>query len=192
MRRVWLAARPGRLAPRVPKAALWTAAAVVAMGSGYVISAFVSESGPFHPGPFGRQTVLRALPDDFPTPPNATLDFAGRGSLLPYQVHWKSTEPLAELGGYYTELLAEDGWEIMLIEPEPGILRIRTAHFDVTDNMDAFAELQVTGSEIAISNVTLEFLLLPTSKVPGYDRWLADRDAALASDVAGTSSSGEN
>ena len=191
IRGAWRAARAGQLVNRAPKVALWTAVAVLAMGSGYVVSAYVSQSGPFHPGPFARHTVLRALPDDFPAPPDATIEHAGRGSLLPYQVNWRSTQPLRELASYYTERLSEGGWELMLVEPESGLLRIRTAHFDETDNMDGFAELRVSGSETAVSNVTLEFLLLPTSKVPGYERWLADKDAALASDVAGISSPGD-
>ncbi len=164
----------GPFARRVPQFAVWAVAAVVAMSSGYVVSAFVSQNGPFQPGNFGRQTVLGAVPDDFPVPPEATIQDAGPGTLLPYRVEWQTEAPVSEVAGMYERELADGTWEIVLEDTGEDDVRLRTAHLDLTGFMDVFAEVRVADSEGG-SAVSLEFTLLPTTRVPGFDDWYADK-----------------
>ena len=189
LRRAWRALRPPQIRAWAPGGAVWAAAAVVALTSGFVVAGFVSQSGPFKPGPFSRQTVLRALPDDFPVPADTKLHGAGRGTLLPYQVDWETTLPVADVFRFYEEQLSEGIWTVLLAETDEASVSLRTARFNQQGEMDVFADvraLTIAGG----SAVTLQFTLIPTNRVPEFDRWLAERDE-LQSGVLGTESPSE-
>jgi hypothetical protein len=165
----------GPVAERVPVPVVWTVMAVVAVSSGYVVSAFVSQNGPFQPGHFGRQTVLAALPEDFPVPPEATIEDAGRGTVLPYRIEWQSGEPVSEVAGALRTKLADGTWEIVLEEGEEDDVLLRTARLDLAGFMDVFAEVRVIDWQGG-SAVSLEFTPLPTDRVPGFEDWLEDKE----------------
>ena len=158
---------------KVPGYALAAAAALGALSLGYVVSAFVSESGPFQPDPFGRQAVLRILPSDFPLLGAASLEDAGRGTLLPYRVVWQTEQPISEVAGLLRRQLDDGAWEVMLVDEEGESVIFRTAHVDDDGDMDLFAELEVTSSGDG-SLVNLEFTPLPIQQVPDYEEWLIE------------------
>ncbi len=68
-------------------------------------------------------------------------------------------------------------WQIVLSDGGEGAVRLRTVRMDLGGLMDVFAEVRVIDLGDG-SAVSLEFTLIPTTKVPGFDDWLADRDAA--------------
>jgi hypothetical protein len=53
--------------------------------------------------------------------------------------------------------------------------------------MDLFGEVKIVRSSGG-TFVSLEFTPLPTTKVPGFDDWLANRDASQLEDVDGLNS----
>ena len=173
-RRERSAGRPGQLIDRLPRFTLWTTVALLALSSGYLVSAFVSQNGPFRAGPFGRQAVLRALPSDFPVPPESTVEDAGRGTLLPYRVEWRTTEPTGEVAGLPRRRLDDGNWEIVLAEGDETQLRLRTIRLGIDGVIELFAEVRVTESADG-SALHVEFTPLPTSLVPGFEDWLADK-----------------
>ena len=172
----WFALRRERLGLQLPRLALGITVALVALSSGYLLSAFVSQNGPFRAGPFDRQTVLRALPADFPLPPESTIEHAGRGALLPYRVQWQSTQPTSEVASLLRRKLDVGDWEIVLADGDENGLRLRTVRNGIDGEMEFFGEVTVAESEDG-TVTQLEFTPIPTTLVPGFDDWLADRDA---------------
>ena len=183
-RRPRFAFRPKQLLPQLPRLAIFTALALAAFSSGYVVSAFVSHNGPFKVGPFDRQRVLEALPADFPLPGGSTIEEAGRGTLLPYRIEWQSAHGYREVAGLYRSELDKGDWEIGLEESDESELLLRAMRFDTTGEMDLFAEIQVAESDGG-SAIQLEFILLPVTNVPGFDEWIADREANQQSEALG-------
>ena len=179
-----LAFRPKALLPQLPRLAIFTALALAAFSSGYVVSAFVSHNGPFKVGPFDRQRVLEALPADFPLPGGSTIEDAGRGTLMPYRIEWQSAYEYSEVASLYRSELDKGDWEIGLEESAESGLMLRAMRFDISGEMDLFAEIQVAESDGG-STIQLEFILLPVTNVPGFDEWLADREANQQSDALG-------
>ena len=165
------AANPSQPEPRL---AMGAALAVVGLTFGYLLSAYVSNNEPFRQDPFGRQTVLQALPDDFPLPDGGEVEHAGRGSLLPYRVEWQSERPVSEVASAVGRKIEEGPWELVLVEDGGGILRLRTVRLDLGGYMDMFAELQVSGVDGG-SVMSLEFTPMPTKDVAGLDDWLGNR-----------------
>ena len=176
--------RPNQLLPQLPRLAIFTALALAAFSSGYVVSAFVSHNGPFKVGPFDRQRVLEALPADFPLPGGSTIEEAGRGTLLPYRIEWQSEHEYGEVAGLYRSELDKGDWEIGLEESAESDLLLRAMRFDSTGEMDLFAEIQVAESDGG-SAIQLEFILLPVTNMPGFDEWIADREANQQSEALG-------
>ncbi|MCH8849644.1 MAG: hypothetical protein IIC89_02315, partial [Chloroflexi bacterium] len=87
---------------------------------------------------------------------------------------------------FYEEQLAEGIWTLLLAEPDEDSESLRTTRFNQQGEMDVFADvraLTIAGG----SAVTLQFTLIPTNRVPEFDRWLAERDE-LQSGVLGTES----
>ena len=68
-------------------------------------------------------------------------------------------------------------WQIVLSDGGEGVVRLRTVRMDLAGLMDVFAEVRVTALGDG-SAVSLEFTLIPTTKVPGFADWLADREAS--------------
>ncbi len=188
--RAWRTVRMGPALQLVRPAAFWTIVAVAAAASGYMLSAFVSESPPFQPDLFGRQAVLRALPADFPVPPAARVKDAGAGTLLPYRVEWQTDDSVSEVAGLFGERLDNGTWQILLADGDATKVRLRTARLDVTGSMDLFGEVKIVRSNGG-SLVSLEFTPLPTNKVPGFDDWLANRDTSQLEDADSLNSGGE-
>ena len=181
-RRAWRTVRRGPALRLLRPAAFWTATAVAAAASGYMLSAFVSESPPFQPDLFSRQVVLRALPADFPVPASASVKDAGEGMLLPYRVEWQADESVSEVAGLFRQRLDNGTWQILLAEGDATNVRLRTARLDVTGTMDLFGEVKIVRSNGG-RFISLEFTPLPTIKMPGFDDWLAHRDASQLEDV---------
>ncbi len=179
-----LAFRPKRLLPQLPRLAIFTALALAAFSSGYVVSAFVSHNGPFKVGPFDRQRVLEALPADFPLARGSTVEDAGRGTLMPYRIEWQSAYEYNEVAGLYRSELDNGDWEIGLEESGESGLLLRVMRFDTVGEMEFFAEIQVAESAEG-SAIQLEFIILPVTEVPGFDEWFADREANQQSDTLG-------
>ncbi len=179
-----LAFRPKSLLPQLPRLAIFTALALAAFSSGYVVSAFVSHNGPFKVGPFDQQRVLEALPVDFPLPRGSTVEDAGRGTLMPYRIEWQSAYEYNEVAGLYRNEFDEGDWEIGLEESDESELLLRVMRFDIAGEMEFFAEIQVAESAGG-SAILLEFIILPVTKVPGFDEWFADLEANQQSDTLG-------
>jgi hypothetical protein len=134
--------------------------------------AYVSGNGPFHTDPyFGRGQVLRALPADFPVPPQAHIDGAGSGSHLPYRVEWQSDARTSDVAGLMRTQLDDGTWRIVDSSDADGTVHLRSARAGSGASPPVIAEIAVSaaGSD---SRVRLEFSPLPASTVPGYDAWL--------------------
>ena len=162
------------LGHREPRLAMGAALAVIGLTSGYLLSAYVSNNEPFRQDPFGRQTVLQALPDDFPLPDSGVVERAGRGTLLPYRVEWVSDRPVSEVAGVIGRKIEEGPWELVLVEDHGGVMRLQTVRLDPGGYMDMFAELQVSDIDGG-SVMSLEFTPMPTKNVAGLDDWLGNR-----------------
>lgn len=177
----WSALRPQAVTRRLPRLALGAAALMIAIGSGYALSAYVSQNGPFKPSEslFGRQTVLAALPEDFPILVGATIEDAGRGTLLPYRLSWTTAQPASEVAGLFRRALNDGSWEIVLANGGDDGLQLRTIRLAPNGEIELFGDVQIA-REGEGSAIQLEFTLLPSSRVPGFDQWLADRDAEAA------------
>ncbi|HXF52467.1 MAG TPA: glycosyltransferase family 87 protein [Dehalococcoidia bacterium] len=152
----------------------WAALAVGSVAAGYLLSAFVSHSGPFRPDPFARDAVLRALPYDFPAPPHASIEDAGKGELLPYRVEWTAPAPAGEVAGVIKRRLNDGNWEIVMDESRPDGARLRVLRYSVTGNLDLIGEVTVQPAGRG-SSLKLEFTPLPTNRVKGYDEWRRSR-----------------
>lgn len=157
-----------------PRLAMGVALAVIGLTSGYLLSAYVSNNEPFRQDPFGQQTVLQALPEDFPLPDVGVVQRAGRGSVLPYRVEWQSGQPVSEVAGAIRRKIEEGPWELVLVEDGDGVLRLQTVRLDLGGYMDMFAELRISGVDGG-SVVSLEFTPMPTKNVAGLDDWLDNR-----------------
>ncbi len=152
----------------------WAALAAGSVAAGYLLSAFVSQSGPFRPDPFARDAVLRALPYDFPAPPQASIEDAGRGELLPYRVEWTAPAPAGEVAGVIKRRLNDGNWEIVMDESRPDGARLRALRYSVTGDLDLIGEVVIRPAERG-SSLKLEFTPLPTNRVKGYEEWRRNR-----------------
>ena len=86
----------------------------------------MSGNGPFRADPyFGRSQVLRALPTDFPAPPQASIDGAGAGSHLPYRVEWESDAPTSDVAGLMRQRLDDGTWRVFDSTEADGAIRLR-------------------------------------------------------------------
>ena len=150
------------------------ALAVIGLTSGYLLSAYVSNNAPFRQDPFGQQTVLQALPDDFPLPDTGVVESAGRGSLLPYRVEWQSDQPVSEVASVIGRKIEEGPWELVLVEDGDGVLRLQTVRLDLGGYMDVFAELRISDVDGG-SITTLEFSPVPAQNVAGLNDWIDNR-----------------
>lgn len=165
-----------RMMPRrFTRRAAWTAVAACSLAAGYVLSAFVSASGPFRPDPFGRDAVLKALPTDFPLPPQATLHDVGKGQFLPYRVEWTADAPAGEVAGIVKRRLSDGNWEVVMSEDQPGGARLRAFRYAPTGATDLMGEVFVEPAEDG-ALLRLEFAPLPTKRIKGYEEWRRDRD----------------
>jgi hypothetical protein len=171
-------AAPQRIAmPRLafgamPRAGAWSALAGVALITGYGASAYVSGSGPFHhDADFGRAAVLRALPSDFPAPDRSRVQSAGAGSHLPYRVEWDVDGATSEVAGILRQRLADGTWKIVDSQTDGGDVRLRAARPAAGAAPPVVSEIDIAPSGRG-SRVRLEFSPLPSSLVPGYQRWL--------------------
>lgn len=152
----------------------WTsgAAAMIAVGAGCLGAAYVSGSGPFRDAAyFDRTTVLRALPADFPLPPEAELDSVGAGAQLPYRVRWQSRQPASEVAGLMRVRLADGSWKIAGDADSAGAVTLRSARPALGDAPPVLVQVRIAPDGDG-SSVQLEFAPLPVSLVPGYDAWL--------------------
>ena len=162
----------GSVISYAPKLLAWSALAIVAAFVGYASSAYISGNGPFHNDSyFGRSQVLRALPADFPAPPQASLEGAGAGSHLPYRVEWKSPAPTSDVAGLMRKQLNDGTWRVVDSSDADGAIRLRSTRAAAGGVPPIIAEIAVTAAG-AGSKVLLEFTPLPASTVPGYDNWL--------------------
>ena len=162
----------GSVISYAPKFAAWSALAVAAALVGYVSSAYISGNGPFRTDSyFGRNQVLRALPADFPAPPQASLEGAGAGSHLPYRVEWQSSAPTSDVAGLMREQLNDGTWRVVDSSEADGTIKLRSTRAAVGGVPPIIAEIAVTAAGDG-SKVLLEFSPLPASTVPGYDNWL--------------------
>lgn len=152
----------------------WSVLAAGSMAAGYVLSAFVSGSGPFRPDPFGREAVLRALPDDFPVPPEASLEAAGPGRELPYRVEWTAPEPAGEVAGVIKRRLSDGNWQVIMSEDQPGGARLRAVRYAPAGFTDLIGEIAIVPDGSG-STLRLEFTPLPTNRVRGYEEWKNER-----------------
>jgi hypothetical protein len=170
-RRWSLAMRPLAL-PAMRRASVLAAAAVVGVSAGYAGGAYVSGSGPFRADPyFARRAVLRALPSDFPVPPAAKVDDAGSGTHLPYRVEWETPDQSSDVAGLMRRKLGGGTWQIVESSDDGQVVRLRSARNASSGGLPFIAEIDITRSGSG-SKVKLEFSPLPSSLVPGYDRWL--------------------
>ncbi len=165
------AANPSQPEPRL---ALGVALAVIGLTVGFLVSAYVSNNEPFRQDPFGQHTVLQALPEDFPLADVGTLEYAGRGSLLPYRVEWQSEQPVSEVAGVVGRKIQDGPWELVLVEDGDDVLRLRTVRLDLGGYMDMFAELQVSGVDGG-SVMSIEFTPMPTKNIAGLNDWIGNR-----------------
>jgi hypothetical protein len=172
------AAAPYRIAmPRfafgsMPRAGAWAALAGVALVAGYGASAYVSGSGPFHRDAyFGRAAVLRALPADFPALDGSHVQNAGAGSHLPYRIEWDVEGTTSEVAGIMRQRLADGTWKIVDSQADGGDVRLRTARGAAGGAPPVVGEIDIVAAGGG-SRVRLEFSPLPSSLVPGYQRWL--------------------
>jgi hypothetical protein len=171
-----VAATPGRTrrftpALRVPQLVTVTVACVAALALGCVATAYVSGSGPFASDRyFGRAQVLRALPADFPPPPDAQLRGAGAGERLPYRIEWTTDARTSEVAGVMREQLDDGSWSIVAPadDGDPATVDLRSAR---GGSAPVIAEVNIEPRRDG-SRVRLEFSPLPASSVPGYDEWL--------------------
>ena len=147
------------------------ALAVIGLTSGYLLSAYVSNNAPFRQDPFGQQTVLQALPDDFPLPDAAEIANTGRGSFLPYRVELLSEQPVSEVAGAIKRKIEEGPWELVLVEDGDGVLRLQTVRLDLGGYMDVFAELHISDVDGG-SITTLEFSPIPARNVASLNDWI--------------------
>jgi hypothetical protein len=154
-----------------PRLVAWGALAA-AVAVGYMSSAYVSGNGPFHTDAyFGRGQVLRALPADFPAPPQASIEGAGSGSHLPYRVEWQSSARTSDVAGLMREQLNDGTWRVVDSSDTDGTIKLRSARAAANGLPPIIAEIAVTAAG-AGTKVLLEFSPLPSSTVPGYDNWL--------------------
>ncbi len=162
----------GSVISYAPRLAVWTAVAAVATCFGYVSSAYVSGNGPFHTDAyFGRTQVLRALPADFPAPPQSRVEAAGAGSHLPYRIEWQSPAHSSDVAGLMREQLNDGTWRVVDSSDADGAFKLRSTRAAAGGVPPIFAEIAVTAAG-AGSKVRLEFSPLPSSSVPGYGNWL--------------------
>lgn len=152
----------------------WLALAAGSVAAGYLVSAVVSHSGPFRPDPFGRDAVLRALPYDFPAPPRASIEDAGKGEFLPYRVEWTAPAPAGEVAGVIKRRLNDGNWEVVMDESKPDGVRLRAYRYSVTGDLDLVGEVTVQPAGRG-SSLKLEFTPLPTNRVKGYEEWRRQR-----------------
>jgi hypothetical protein len=140
--------------------------------AGYTGGAWVSGSGPFHSDAyFARGKVLEALPADFPVPPAAKVHDAGAGTRLPYRVEWETANHTSDVAGLMRQKLGDGTWRIVDASDNGQNVHLRSARDASGGGLPFIAEVDITGSGQG-SRVRLEFSPLPSSIVPGYDRWL--------------------
>ena len=162
----------GSVVYHAPKLAAWGVLAAVAVLFGYVSSAYVSGNAPFRTDRyFGRGQVLRALPQDFPVPPRASIDGAGPGSHLPYRVVWETPGRTSDVAGLMRTQLNDGTWRVVDSSEEDGKVRLRSTRAAADGLPPVIAEIAISAAG-AGSKVSLEFSPLPSSSVPGYSEWL--------------------
>jgi hypothetical protein len=162
-----------RLVARGASAAGTMALAVVSVGVGAIIAAYVSDSGPFRSnGHFGRAQVIGALPADFPLPDDAQLHGAGAGERLPYRIEWRTDAPVSEVAGSMRRRLDDGSWTIVTPSPDgdPASVDLRSSR-DGAGEAPLIAEVSVAPASGG-SAVRVEFSPVPASSVPGYEEWL--------------------
>jgi len=169
----WRLRMPRITMPVARRTLAWAAVAAVMLAAGYLGGAWVSESAPFRSPPlFSRETVLKALPADFPVAPGSQLEAAGAGTRYPYRVEWDAPAATSEVAGIMRQRLADGTWRIVDASENGGAVRLRSAREAADGGPSVIADVAITPDGRG-SRVRLEFSPLPASSVPDYDRWLA-------------------
>jgi hypothetical protein len=147
-------------------------AALATVCAGFLSAAYVTGSGPFGSSAlFNESQVMRALPVDFPVPSEATVEHVGAGSDLPYRIDWQTDASTSEVAGILREKLADGTWRIVESQNTGDGLTLRTSRGANSAGAPIVADVQITASGQG-SRVRLEFTPLPSSSIPGYQRWL--------------------
>jgi hypothetical protein len=156
---------------RLPRLRLASAASGLAMViAGFTCAAAVSHAWIFaHPAGFSRSDVVGALPADFPLPADATIHDAGDGLQLPYRMELTAPGTSSEVAGAMRRRLTSGPWKLTVDTRHDGSTRLQAARVEGT-SADALADITITGDASA-TEVTLEFVPLPVSSVPGYGDW---------------------
>lgn len=168
-----LSIRLAKFAPRrLPRHALGGGLAAIALMAGWGAASYASGSGPFATNTyFGRDTVLRALPPDFPVPDGSRLDDAGAGTRLPYRIDWQTNGLISDVAGLMRERLSDGTWHVVDTRVDGDAVTLRAARIGSRDTPPALGEIEIAPSGQG-SRVRVEFSPLPSSSVPGYAQWL--------------------
>lgn len=117
------------------------------------------------PDPYSKGEVLKALPDDFPLPPDLELVSAGPGKGLPYRIVWRSPQPPDEINAVYDQAMPSGKWTWAGVERRPDHMEMlrgdRSGDYDHVAKLDLIAD----GSG---SRLTLEFSPIPIASAPGW------------------------
>lgn len=159
----------------VPILAGILAAVAGAMVCGYLGAAYVSRNAPFEPAAlFSRQTIVSALPSDFPLPDDAQLEAARAGDALPYRIEWHSDRSADDVVATVSIGLDDGPWALKRTTESGDAIALQAARDGAGIDGDVIANVTLQPSPNG-SRITIEFSPLPPSRVDGYDRWLADR-----------------
>jgi len=164
-------------------------AALATVCAGFLSAAYITNSGPFRSSAlFNEGQVMRALPVDFPVPSDATVEHAGAGSELPYRIDWQTDAPTSDVAGILREKLADGSWRIVESRDTGDGLTLRTSRGASSAGAPIVADVRITALGGG-SRVRLEFTPLPSSSVPGYQRWLESIGLIVHNVDPGTSDS---
>ena len=162
-------------AASMPALAMILAASACAIAAGYLGAAFVSRNAPFAPSPlFSRQSIVRALPSDFPLPQDARLDSAGAGDALPYRIEWRTDRPVGDVVATLKQRLDEGMWSVTRTTESGDAITVHVARDAAGIDGDVVADVTIAPSSMG-ARITIEFSPLPPTKIEGYHRWLEDR-----------------
>jgi len=117
------------------------------------------------PDPYSKGEVLKALPEDFPLPPDLELISAGPGKSLPYRIVWRSSEPPAAVNALYDQALPTATWIWAGVERRPDHMEMLRG--DISGDLDHVAKLDLV-AEGTGSRLTLEFSPIPVASAPGW------------------------
>ncbi len=158
-----------RVRARVPAVVRRFVLSLAVIATAFIVAAWLGRTPPFEGrayDPYAEQSVLRAMPFDFPLPYDIALVAAGRGEELAYHAQWNSSLTAAEINVQFNEhLLGSPKWRLTQLPPEGDTYTTTLARIGADGYMTHFAQFTIehlTDQTI----ITLDFTPVPVALAP--------------------------